>query len=212
MHLSIASAPVSNQKNEGILYYAESYDTLKADARDYVDNYTTCLADVFHDFLATLCVEVELLDRIYATSKKRWARKDEGLTDLTDHLVGFLTEVLEAAYPNNLVMVDDTGSPEDNIQCFVFETPKIVIPMNGGLIEEIVSDIPVEVLQLDYDIEGADKDELIKVGTKECTVWIADTSDDGQYNVDVNPKRIAKLFKEARKGFKKQGRSPGGRW
>lgn len=39
-------------------------------------------------------------------------------------------------------------------------TPKIVIVIKGGLIQNVLSTVPVEVLRIDYDIEGADPDNL----------------------------------------------------
>lgn len=53
------------------------------------------------------------------------------------------------------------------------DKPRIVIKMEGGLIQEIGSDQPVTVLLLDYDIEGADEEDLITVDGEQCspTQW-----------------------------------------
>lgn len=45
------------------------------------------------------------------------------------------------------------------------EPVRIVIIMDGGLIEQIITaGVPVEVLIMDYDIEGADEDRIVDLG------------------------------------------------
>ena len=41
--------------------------------------------------------------------------------------------------------------------------PRVVITMDGGLVQEIISDQPLEVTVIDYDAEGSDPDDLRKV-------------------------------------------------
>ena len=38
--------------------------------------------------------------------------------------------------------------------------PKIFINLNGGIIQQILSDSPVEVIIADYDVEGLDDDRV----------------------------------------------------
>jgi len=77
------------------------------------------------------------------------------------------TEVVETlvtqAYPNNPCFVEydeaDTG-----IRVVVFEqvVPKVLQAMDGGLVQWTLADMPVEVLRLDLDVDGADPKELVK--------------------------------------------------
>ena len=41
--------------------------------------------------------------------------------------------------------------------------PKIVVVLDGGLVQDIYTDTPVEVVTLDFDVESADNDELLRV-------------------------------------------------
>lgn len=38
--------------------------------------------------------------------------------------------------------------------------PRIVIVMDGGLVQQVLADRPVEVLVVDYDVDGADLEDL----------------------------------------------------
>jgi len=39
--------------------------------------------------------------------------------------------------------------------------PRVLVVMDGGLIHEVLSDAPVSVLVVDYDVEGADEDQVV---------------------------------------------------
>lgn len=43
---------------------------------------------------------------------------------------------------------------------------RVVITMEGGLIQDIMSDVDLDVLVLDFDTDGAEPDELIRVGSR----------------------------------------------
>lgn len=47
--------------------------------------------------------------------------------------------------------------------------PKIVITLDGGIIQDIVATHQVEVIVLDRDTEGADKEDLTMVAG--CPAW-----------------------------------------
>lgn len=46
--------------------------------------------------------------------------------------------------------------------------PRIVIKIEGGVPREVGSDKPVDLLILDYDVEGTDEDDLIEVDGEQC--------------------------------------------
>lgn len=69
--------------------------------------------------------------------------------------------IVEKTYPNNLVFVEHLQ--DEPIRVCVFENPvapKVVLTLDGGLIQDVKADSPVEVLKLDVDTEGADASEL----------------------------------------------------
>lgn len=49
---------------------------------------------------------------------------------------------------------------------------RIVIVMDGGLIQNIISEQPVEIYTVDYDIEGVDEDHpmLTKLSGDDCLI------------------------------------------
>lgn len=79
------------------------------------------------------------------------------------------------------------------------EPVKIAIIMEGGLIESIITcGVPVDVLVVDYDIEGADEDRLIELdedGPAYVTLQSAQ-SDQGQ---DRWAMRAFEQFEESQK-------------
>ena len=52
-------------------------------------------------------------------------------------------------------------------------TPKILIHMEGGLIQSVCSDAPVEVYVVDYDIDGVEEDHphLTKFNGENCILF-----------------------------------------
>jgi len=53
------------------------------------------------------------------------------------------------------------------IACLAAPRPKVAVILEGGLVQEIVSDrpgdVPATFMVVDYDVEGADKEEIIEV-------------------------------------------------
>jgi hypothetical protein len=57
---------------------------------------------------------------------------------------------------------------------------RIVIIIEGGLVQQVLSDgEPVTVAVVDYDVEGADLDDLTKLDGEDAFIshWTADNSD-----------------------------------
>ena len=42
-------------------------------------------------------------------------------------------------------------------------SPRVVIVVDGGLVQEVITDIPVVATVVDFDVEGADEEDLTKV-------------------------------------------------
>lgn len=38
--------------------------------------------------------------------------------------------------------------------------PRVVIEIDGGLVQDVCSDVPIDVIILDYDVEGCDDDRV----------------------------------------------------
>lgn len=70
---------------------------------------------------------------------------------------------------------------------------KIVIIMDGGLIQDVITDQEeAEVLIIDYDIEGADEDDLKSTQSSDGTVdkaWVSN------YPSSVSPKDVNRYWR-----------------
>ena len=183
MRLTIASAPEANAENSGVLFYSESYDTLRDKVLD-VEEGDTGLEQAFQLFLESMCVNPAVLKRIYAKTENQ-----------QDNLLTILTETLEETYPNLLIMVDNDGNSGSDILCYVFDAPKVIVKLDGGLVQEMISEIPLEVLKLDYDVDGADEDELIKVDGEKCFAEVMNMEDG---RVKLADKKKVALYKAVR--------------
>ena len=78
--------------------------------------------------------------------------------------------------------------------------PKVVITLDGGIVEDILSDVPSDVIVIDYDVEGIEEDRLTQIPQ------IRAASTEPAYTVeqvaDVMPKRVAELFRIVREEHK----------
>ncbi|MCK9195398.1 MAG: hypothetical protein WC405_17860 [Syntrophales bacterium] len=64
----------------------------------------------------------------------------------------------------------------------------IQIGLEGGLITGVSSDVPVEVLVLDFDVEGACDDEISLINGNKCLVR--------NFDADVDPEYIDNCFRQ----------------
>lgn len=73
---------------------------------------------------------------------------------------------------------------------------RIVVCLDGGLVQSIVSAAPLDVLVVDYDVEGADEDDLTAVDQGDGTVADASCSlwSDGVF---VSEKRLNEILTSA---------------
>lgn len=80
--------------------------------------------------------------------------------------------------------------------------PTIIVAIEGGLVNAVVADSPVELLTIDYDVDGADEDEIIPVPQDEGRVSDAIISIWTNESVTIDPawmSVVRKAFYESRK-------------
>lgn len=46
------------------------------------------------------------------------------------------------------------------------ELPKIVVVMEGGVLHQVLSERPVDLIKVDYDVDGANPDKLVSIPQK----------------------------------------------
>ena len=80
--------------------------------------------------------------------------------------------------------------------------PKIVIIMDGGLIESIYADTHIEIIQINKDVEDIPSDEptvlypspVLTEPEELATAWKSNTKDNDDYG-KFNPNYVNKVFK-----------------
>jgi hypothetical protein len=74
--------------------------------------------------------------------------------------------------------------------------PRIVITLTGGVVQGVLCDSPVEILLLDYDVEGADPSTVVSV--PQCTKPTEESDHElaflARVNPEANPDRVQQLF------------------
>jgi hypothetical protein len=70
------------------------------------------------------------------------------------------------------------------------ETPKIVITVEGGVVQSVMAERPVQVLSVDYDAQGTAEEELADLPQEDGTCAPAIV---GISEAEVNPRRVAEL-------------------
>lgn len=69
--------------------------------------------------------------------------------------------------------------------CTSQKAPRVVVHVEGGIVQGWVADVPVDVIVLDYDVEGADEDEISTNGAgDDCVVRSWEETDFGTEVVD----------------------------
>ena len=74
--------------------------------------------------------------------------------------------------------------------------PRIVITLTGGVVQGVLCDSPVEIILLDYDVEGADPSAVVSV--PQCTEPTSESDHEPAYlsrlTPQPNPVRVSQLF------------------
>ncbi len=83
-------------------------------------------------------------------------------------------------------------------------TPKIFINMDGGLIQQILCDSPVEVIVADFDIEDLEEENITKFKDEvdedsKAHIMVQEARTDGEGLVSLEPDVTQKLFKNIKK-------------
>lgn len=76
--------------------------------------------------------------------------------------------------------------------------PKIIVHIEGGLVQSVLASREIDLIIYDYDTDGAEEEDLKLVpqtdgGDEEAYVYI------GEY-VQVDPQRVNELFKALKDG------------
>lgn len=66
--------------------------------------------------------------------------------------------------------------------------PKVIIEVSSGCVRDISSDAELDVMILDYDVQGFDENELIEIPL------IGDKANCSIPDVDVSAKRVRNLY------------------
>jgi hypothetical protein len=146
-------------------------------------------------------------------SLKISAKKLEALREKLSSETELVEQLITDAYPNNPCFVE-YDEVDNGIRVVVFEKldpPKAVITLEGGLIQDIKTDRPVDVLQLDMDTEGVENNELARYKAEdssnaEATAWrVVTGSKDSAYG-GLNPTWVNQVHEEVLPQLKKMGR------
>jgi uncharacterized phage protein gp47/JayE len=84
------------------------------------------------------------------------------------------------------------------------KVPKIVIHLEGGLVQWVYGDSPVDVLIMDVDTEGATEDEITKYQDIEGEEGEAVFHFDGSQNINKEKSWVKKLFETVIKDHAKK--------
>jgi hypothetical protein len=72
---------------------------------------------------------------------------------------------------------------------------KIVVMVSGGLVQDILSTEPVEVVVIDYDTEGVEESQIIKIPQRTPSgVPVFADATAGERAVYVVPMRVNEIF------------------
>lgn len=77
----------------------------------------------------------------------------------------------------------------DSRQAQASKRPRVTITVEGGVIQAVEADAPVDVLVVDYDSEGCSEEDIRRVGNGDALV--------AAWPAHVNPDNIARIFREA---------------
>ena len=74
--------------------------------------------------------------------------------------------------------------------------PKIIITVEGGLVQSVNANCPMKCLVVDLDTEGADKEDLVDLYEDDDPVTVC------SFPVEINPHRVPELFDVFERLFK----------
>jgi len=77
--------------------------------------------------------------------------------------------------------------------------PKLVVFVNGGLVQEILSNVPVDVFVIDSDVDGCDRTRTIRewdFKNNRTSEDLFDVFDGGDWEANVNEPAVDHYFSE----------------
>ncbi len=99
--------------------------------------------------------------------------------DETPYVTGYKCDACDKEYP-----IEFGG--------YMVNRVRIQIGVEGGLVTGVSSDGPVDVLILDFDIEGGTDDEISKINGSDCFVR--------NFDADIDPEYIDDCFRQVQVG------------
>ncbi len=66
--------------------------------------------------------------------------------------------------------------------------PKVIIEVSGGCVRDVSSDAKIDVMIIDYDVQGFDESELIEMP------FTGDKANCSVFDVDVSAKKVRNLY------------------
>lgn len=71
--------------------------------------------------------------------------------------------------------------------------PKVIIEVSGGCVRDVSSDTEIDVVIVDYDVQGFDESELIEMP------FTGDKANCSMHDADVSAKKVRNLYDTIRK-------------
>jgi len=108
-----------------------------------------------------------------------------------------LSETADGSLVDVRAMLGDIAKHALSEHCTTGDNkPRIVINVEGGLVQAVLSDVPCELVKIDYDTEGADLEDLKQLDQgdgSEIPAWV----DIG--STDCDAVEVARVFAAADK-------------
>jgi len=118
------------------------------------------------------------------------------------HHCGFGPANIQERWKQAQGITSKTRTQSSDIMACKTRRPRIVVRLDGGLIQEIWSDSPVEILQLDTDLDGVEPKNCIHYPDSldsfdpeiRATAWVCQTEDKNDPYGAVSPRYVDKVF------------------
>lgn len=137
------------------------------------------------------CDVVDPEGLIWYLKLKVSARKLQALRKKLDSDTEVCERLVEEAYPNNPALVEYDESATC-IRVRVFTATKVLMGIEGGLVQWIQSNVPVETLRLDQDIDEDDDDNIEWTDIDGNKSKVAASHE----QATVNPAFVEKVYRE----------------
>lgn len=80
--------------------------------------------------------------------------------------------------------------------------PQIIITVEGGVIQDVSANVPINYMTIDFDADGADEDKIYPVPQSD-----GDPQDAVVHDCQTGPDKIIKLVRNLREQIKSRNKS-----